>query len=185
VEVGELIGKGSAGLVFKGLYKRLGVPVAIKSINIYEKEKRRQLLNDLKSLTALSKMREDGIISIPCDFLVNFHGGYLDDGTVKLVLELMDKGSLRDLIKKRLILSEGIVALVAVQVLSGLSYLHNVARQAHLDIKPENILINSQGLVKLSDFGISRDFEDSHILMKTVMGTMTYMSPERIMVSGV
>ena len=57
-----------------------------------------------------------------------------------------------------------------------------VAKQAHLDIKPENILINSHGFVKLSDFGISRSFDESQHFMKTFVGTMNYMSPERIMV---
>lgn len=70
-------------------------------------------------------------------------------------------------------------------MLSGLAYLHVVAKQAHLDIKPENVLINSRGYVKLSDFGLSRSFEETQHFMKTFVGTMTYMSPERIMVSGI
>lgn len=96
----------------------------------------------------------------------------------------MDKGSLRNLIKKACELnrkfSEPELALIAVQILNGLSYLHLVAKQAHLDIKPENILVNSEGLMKLTDFGISRDFSTSKDFMKTFIGTLQYMSPERM-----
>jgi len=181
IEIGEIVGKGSAGLVYKGKHKRLNQLVAIKCINIYDKEKRKQLLNDLKSLTALSNPDPRGGLAIPCDFLVNFHGGFLDEGTVKVVLEFMDKGTLRDLIKKKMSVSEQVLCVIAIQILNGLAYLHTVSRQAHLDIKPENILINSTGYVKLSDFGISKGFDESQHFMKTFIGTMNYMSPERIM----
>lgn len=99
----------------------------------------------------------------------------------------MDKGSLRDLVKetkeKNIKIPENILALIAIQILNGLCYLHLVAQQVHLDIKPENILINSDGILKLTDFGISKDFNDSQDLMKTFIGTMAYMSPERITVN--
>ena len=100
----------------------------------------------------------------------------------------MDKGSLRDVVskikKKGVRLSEQILAFIAVQVLNGLAYLHLVVKNAHLDIKPENILVNSAGQLKLSDFGISRDFNNSQEFMNTFIGgTLAYMSPERMAVS--
>ena len=79
-----MVGKGSAGIVYKAYHRILSREVAIKSINIYEKDKRKQLLNDLKSLTAMSNLDSNGILTIPCDFLVNFYGGYLDEGNVKV-----------------------------------------------------------------------------------------------------
>ena len=111
-----MIGKGSAGTVFKAFNTKIGKDVAIKCINIYEKEKRKQLTNDLKSLTQLSIPDKQGILNIPCDFLVNFYGGFLDESTVKIVLEYMDKGSLRDVIKKSVVVSEPVLAMLAVQV---------------------------------------------------------------------
>lgn len=50
----------------------------------------------------------------------------------------------------------------------------------HRDIKPANILINEEGFVKLSDFGISKDFEYSEEMASSCIGTFRYMSPERL-----
>lgn len=61
-----------------------------------------------------------------------------------------------------------------------MAFLHTYKHQIHRDIKPENILINSFGKVKLSDFGISRELEKTQSLCQTFIGTMTYMSPERM-----
>ena len=117
LKIGLIVGKGSAGLVYHGTYTKLGKEVAIKCINFYDKEKRKQLLNDLRSLTAMSVVDSQGVLSIPCPFLVNFYGGFLEEGTVKVVLEFMDKGTLRDAIKKKIKIDEATLAMIAVQVL--------------------------------------------------------------------
>lgn len=66
-----------------------------------------------------------------------------------MIIEYMDCGSLRELMKtaqqKKFCFTESMLALIAVQILGGISFLHVAAKQAHLDIKPENILINSLG----------------------------------------
>ena len=59
-------------------------------------------------------------------------------------------------------------------------YLHRVKHQVHRDIKPANILVSSSGAVKLSDFGISKELGMTIGLCNTFLGTMIYMSPERI-----
>ena len=59
-------------------------------------------------------------------------------------------------------------------------YLHFVMNEIHRDIKPENILINSKGFTKLTDFGISKNLEQTNQLATTFVGTVTYMSPERL-----
>jgi len=102
----------------------------------------------------------------------------------------MDLGSVASLVKllndrvseqkKEPLIPEPILAKIAQQILNGLLYLHKCKKQVHRDIKPDNILINSRGEAKLSDFGISKELDKTADLCNTFVGTMAYMSPERI-----
>jgi len=58
-------------------------------------------------------------------------------------------------------------------------YLHE-RKKLHRDIKPSNLLMNTRGFVKIADFGVSRNVDDGSELAKTFVGTVGYMSPERI-----
>jgi mitogen-activated protein kinase kinase 1 len=69
---------------------------------------------------------------------------------------------------------------VARQVLTGLSHLHKALRVVHRDIKPSNLLLNSAGQLKLTDFGVSGQLSNSMSKCLSWVGTVTYMSPERI-----
>jgi len=65
--------------------------------------------------------------------------------------------------------------------LKGLSYYHTDRKQLHRDVKPDNILVSSQvGEAKLSDFGISKELEATLNMCNTFVGTLSYMSPERM-----
>lgn len=67
---------------------------------------------------------------------------------------------------------------IAESVLGGLAYLYRMHRIMHRDIKPSNILVNSKGQIKLCDFGVSSELDNS--VADTFVGTGTYMAPERI-----
>jgi serine/threonine protein kinase len=60
-------------------------------------------------------------------------------------------------------------------VLRGVAYLHEVRKSLHRDVKPDNILINSFGEAKLTDFGISKDLETTLGLAGSFVGTLCYM----------
>src|SRR5690349_9514943 len=81
----------------------------------------------------------------------------------------MDGGSLANIIKDPKIcgnIPEEILGKVAAQVLQGLNYLHKKLHLIHRDIKPTNLLINREGAVKISDFGVSGQL--AHTLSKCV-----------------
>ena len=75
---------------------------------------------------------------------------------------------------------EPILANITLTILKGMFQLHNKMHMVHRDIKPANILMNSAGEPKITDFGISKSLENTHGMLHTFLGTVTYMSPERI-----
>ncbi|GJT03619.1 mitogen-activated protein kinase kinase 5-like protein [Tanacetum coccineum] len=91
------------------------------------------------------------------------------------VLQYMDLGSL----EKTYLCDESSLAAVTRQILSGIYYLHTL-KIVHRDIKPSNLLINSKNQVKIADFGVSRILEQTTDHCTSPVGTMGYMSPERI-----
>lgn len=176
LEYGDFIGSGASGSVHLAKYKPKNTLIAIKSINIYDQDKRKQFKNDLNVLSENK-----------CFFLVHFYGAFFEEGNVKILLEYMNLGSLDrivEIIKKKKIpapcVPENILAKMTQQILNGLLYLHKTKHQIHRDIKPANILLNTDGFVKLTDFGIARTLENTSDLSKTFVGTKNFMSPERI-----
>jgi len=136
----------------------------------------------MNDLSALLKHKVSSEETMACPFLVKLYGAFYDEGSVKVILELMDCGSLCDLIKKAKkfrteepIIEEPILARLAQQILNGLMYLHVIGHQIHRDIKPANILINSRGEVKLTDFGIMKELEMTNQLVTSQRGTVAYM----------
>lgn len=98
------------------------------------------------------------------------------------VLEYMNRGNLQTILMEQLEgitirFSNTVLASIAYQLLWGLSYIH-FERLVHRDVKPSNILLNSAGEVKLSDFGIVAT--QTSLPHTTVVGTIRYMSPERL-----
>jgi serine/threonine protein kinase len=167
--VDNLIGQGAFSKVYKGIWtkKDKELQVAVKQFSLYDSsEQRRDML--LKEIRALC--------NVDCKCLVQFHGAFLQKDTVTVVLEFMDRGCMEQLLKTtEAKLSERFVASVAYQMLWGLSYLHH-EKVIHRDIKPGNVLIHSNGQIKLCDFGIVSLSGQS--LHTTVVGTTRYVPPE-------
>jgi serine/threonine protein kinase len=145
--------------------------VAIKKISVLEREKRHQLMNDIKALCAVPDVAG----------LVRFRGAYhcADRGQIAVALEYMDGGSLTDVLERVGRIPENVLAAMTRQVLLGLTWLH-AHHTVHRDIKPANILMSTSGEPKVSDFGISAFVDNTLAQCHTFLGTVTYMSPERI-----
>ena len=112
---------------------------------------------------------------------VTYYGCVPYDNTLLLLMEYCDRGSLRDLLDKReKVLSEDQIAIVMHDMLMGLNAIHNEHRIIHRDIKAANMLLTSSGVVKIGDFGVSRQFESGAVETMTIVGTPYWMSPEVI-----
>jgi serine/threonine protein kinase/beta-lactam-binding protein with PASTA domain len=103
-----------------------------------------------------------------------------DDGTYFIVMELIKGRSLRDVLKSENAILPRRAAEIAAEVASALEIAHR-NRVIHRDNKPGNILLSTDGTVKVTDFGIARAWDDSQELTKTgsVIGTATYFAPEQ------
>ena len=67
--------------------------------------------------------------------------------------------------------------------MSALHYCHEVKNIAHRDVKPENLMLDSQGKLKLCDFGMSQFFSGANDILKGTQGTVRFMAPELLGIS--
>lgn len=112
--------------------------------------------------------------------LVTVHDLGADLGTVFMVMELLGGGSLRGRIVSEGAMAPAEAASLIAQALSGLQAAHD-AGVVHRDIKPQNLLLDEHGVVKLTDFGIARaeGLASGHTRTGVMLGTWAYMSPEQ------
>lgn len=168
IKVLEELGCGNGGTVSKAQHIPTGLFMARKVIPVEAKPAvRKQILRELH-------------IMHDCNFphIVSYYGAFLNEGDVVMCMEYMDKGSLDRISKKYGPIAEPIVGKITEAVVEGLDYLYDKHRIIHRDVKPSNILINHKGQIKLCDFGVSGELNNS--IADTFVGTSTYMSPERI-----
>lgn len=173
--VGDILGRGASGSVFRALNILTGEAVAIKSISLLSLSP--TVLPDIMSEIDLLK-------NLNHPNIVKYKGFVRDKESLHIILEYCENGSLQSILKKFGKFPESLVAVYMAQVLEGLIYLHEQG-VIHRDIKGANILTNKDGSVKLADFGVSsrtagtKDGEDGE-----VVGSPYWMAPEVIEQSG-
>ena len=91
----------------------------------------------------------------------------------------MNLGSLDRVMKQVSNMPEVILGFITYKILKGLAYLHK-NKIIHRDIKPGNVLLNDKGDVKIADFGMSRQLDNTEEMVESYVGTMLYMTPERL-----
>jgi len=115
--------------------------------------------------------------------VVELEGAYLEGDRIVIVLQYMDLGSLQDVIRRHTKIPERYLAQMAKQALEGILQIHR-KNFIHRDIKPDNFLVSSHGEVKVADFGLMRELRENETSVMTKTGTLCYLSPERIELSG-
>ncbi|KAL0341773.1 UNVERIFIED_CONTAM: Mitogen-activated protein kinase kinase [Sesamum calycinum] len=159
------IGSGAGGTVYKVLHRPTGKLYALKVIyGNHDDAIRIQMCREIQILRDVDNPN-----------IVKCHNLFDHNGEIQVLLEYMDKGSLEG----THIPHEPSLSDLARQVLCGLYYLHK-RKIVHRDIKPSNLLINSRRIVKIADFGVSRVLAQTMDPCNSSVGTIAYMSPERI-----
>ncbi|EGC31385.1 hypothetical protein DICPUDRAFT_95528 [Dictyostelium purpureum] len=172
--IGEKIGRGAFGQVYKALNTKTGEFVAIKSIDVCKIDKN-ALVSVKSEFDILQKLRHNNIVKVL--------GVVETQSQMNFILEYVENGSLRDVLDRFGPLSEELCTVYLYQLLQGLAYLHQ-NKVIHRDIKCSNILITKEGVVKLADFGVASQISEETQLRFSVVGTPYWMSPEAIQISG-
>nr|XP_034991520.1 myosin-IIIb [Zootoca vivipara] len=173
----ETIGKGTYGKVYKVTNKKDGSLAAVK------------ILDPISDVDEEIEAEYNILQFLPNHpNVVKFYGMFYKadqyvGGQLWLVLELCNGGSVTDLVKGLLKcgqqLDEAIISYILYGALLGLQHLHN-NRIIHRDVKGNNILLTTEGGVKLVDFGVSAQLTSTRLRRNTSVGTPFWMAPEVI-----
>ena len=195
----EKAGQGASGAVY--LSKRIKLPqkndsrfsnshcdriieerVAIKQIHLSEQPKKQLIMNEL---LVMNDSHHENI--------VNFLEAYIiDDEELWVIMEYMEGGCLTDILdataevnasNNSSPLNENQMAYIVKETCQGLKFLHD-NKIIHRDIKSDNILLNSQGLVKITDFGFCVELTEKRSKRATMVGTPYWMAPEIVNQKG-
>ncbi|RAS59910.1 serine/threonine-protein kinase [Lentzea atacamensis] len=172
--VGEQIGEGGMGVVYGGVHRQLGRPVAIKRLPHAVAEDPRMSERFEHEARLLARLDHPHIV--PVYDYVRQQGEHL------LVMERLDGGTVWSRFSQDGLTAQQSCGIV-LATLSGLHAAHE-AGVLHLDVKPKNLLFTSTGVVKVADFGISQVVSEGATLVThggAVLGTPAYIAPEQAM----
>eukprot|EP00873_Tetraselmis_striata_P020056 jgi/Tetstr1/440320/TSEL_028657.t1 len=165
----DLIGEGSFGKVYKGRRKHTGQITAMKFIHKHGKSEK-DLKNLRQEIEILRTLRHESIIQMLDAF---------ETKTDFCVVMEFAQGELFEILEDDQSLPEDVVQAIAKQLVRALHYLHS-NRIIHRDMKPQNVLVGSNGAVKLCDFGFARAMSCNTMVLTSIKGTPLYMAPELV-----
>ena len=161
--------------MWKGVHLPSGKTVAVKKVQIYEimdAKQRSDCVNEVKLLQSLCHPN-----------VIQYADAFVENNELIITLDYCDCGDLSSLIKERgtagVPLSEGDIWSIFSQLVGAVTHMHS-HRVMHRDIKPGNVFLTADGVVKLGDLGLSRYFSSKTAVAKSMVGTPYYMSPECI-----
>lgn len=166
------IATGGTSTVYRGLDVRLDRPVALKVMDSRYADDEQFLTRFRLEARTVARLKDPGLVAV--------YDQGADARHPFLVMELIEGGTLRELLIERGPMPPHAVAAVLRPVLGGLAAAHR-AGLVHRDVKPENVLISDDGDVKIADFGLVRAVAAAGITSASViLGTAAYLSPEQV-----
>lgn len=171
-ELGERLGAGGMGVVYRATYSENGKQVALKLLPSSLNEDAQLVARFKRELEILKKLKHPNIV-------LCFGGGRLGDQRF-YAMEIVEGGTLADVLKNKGRLSWEDVIDYGIQICDALQHAHEHGI-VHRDLKPANLMLDKKGNVKLTDFGLAR-INDATALTAAgkTLGTFAYMAPEQI-----
>ena len=164
------LGRGGMAAVYLARDEELGRAVAVKVLETLagEEEGRRRFLREARLAARLTHPN-----------IVTVYDAGEHDGALYIVMEYVDGETLAELLRRRGRLPAEEVVALGGQAAAGLQHAHDQGL-VHRDVKPQNLLVRSDGTLKISDFGIARAVEGTQITSAgTILGTAGYLAPEQ------
>eukprot|EP00438_Fugacium_kawagutii_P013314 Skav206494 [mRNA] locus=scaffold1128:161834:163927:+ [translate_table: standard] len=165
----QMVGEGCFGKVFKGRRKQTGKIVAMKFISKRGKPEKDQE-NLRREIGILQRLDHENIILLL---------DWLETSTDFVVVTQFAYGELFQIFQDDKRLPEGEVSNIGRQLVKALNYLHS-EKVIHRDMKPQNVLVSSNGTIKLCDFGFARALSSYTTVLTSIKGTPLYMAPELV-----
>ena len=170
------LGRGGMGIVWRAEDRVIGRPVAVKEMRLGEGVTAVERAEFEQRI--LREARTAGRLNDPA--VVTVFDVVHDNGSVFIVMELVEAPTLAQLVRRSGPLSPRAVADIGRQVLSALQTAHE-AGIVHRDVKPSNIMVGGNGRAKLTDFGIAQAADDPTLTRTgAVIGSPAYLAPERL-----
>ncbi|HEY2310299.1 MAG TPA: serine/threonine-protein kinase, partial [Gaiellaceae bacterium] len=171
-ELEDLLGTGGMSTVFRAHDRQLDRRVAIKILHSHYAEDPEYLERFRREARAVARLSHPNIVTV-------IDRGD-DDGRQYIVFEHVDGENLKELVLRTGRLPVRRALELALAIADGLSFAHQRGL-VHRDVKPQNVLLNQDGEVKVTDFGIARSLHVEHGVTQTgtVLGTGEYLAPEQ------
>jgi 5'-AMP-activated protein kinase catalytic alpha subunit len=167
-KIGKVMGKGAFGKVNLAIHRLSEKFVALKSINktfLSEEASKRKVMQEFNILRRTRHMN-----------IVRLYESFETASHIVFVMEVCGAGDLLTYVRRRRKLKEDVAKHVFKQIIEGLKYCHS-KNILHRDIKLDNILLTSEGDVKICDFGVSKLVKPGEVMTEQC-GTPAYIAPE-------
>ncbi|MBW0521319.1 hypothetical protein O181_061034 [Austropuccinia psidii MF-1] len=160
------VGQGASGSVYVAKTLATGSKVAIKQMDLKVQPRKELIVNEI---LVMKESQHPNIVNFLDAFIVR-------DDELWVVMEFMEGGALTDVIDNNT-MEEDQIASICFESCKGLQHLHNQSI-IHRDIKSDNVLLDAQGHVKITDFGFCAKLTDQKSKRATMVGTPYWMAPE-------
>ncbi|KAH9916384.1 Pkinase-domain-containing protein [Epithele typhae] len=160
------VGQGASGHVYVAKVHATGKKIAIKEMDLSNQPRKELIVNEI---LVMKESQHPNIVNFLDSYLVK-------NNELWVVMEYMEGGALTDIIENNT-LEEDQISSICLETCKGLGHLHSQSI-IHRDIKSDNVLLDAQGHVKITDFGFCAKLTDQKSKRATMVGTPYWMAPE-------
>ncbi|EAX97796.1 AGC family protein kinase [Trichomonas vaginalis G3] len=168
----QRIGEGAFSSVWLADCKDVSIPAAVKIIS----------KSTLDQPDVFTRFQREISLLQQCShpFITHFYELYEDTNRYYVFMEYAENGDFESFLQTRGRLPENMSRFFFAQLITALDYLHNTCRIAHRDLKPQNILLDRYNNIRITDFGLSKAFNDVVPNLTSNCGSPAYAAPEVI-----